>query len=140
MIQGIPKSTPYVDMRCTISMAKVTSQELIVQNNIQTRVTATASTDYRGWMCTYSYKSPCTDTQTHVSISKYARGSTCTEDRVTCMEDCVSACTDVPTDITGVHGSTCPYISTKGMGVHGVTYTENFTVNTFICGRRNVYD
>ena len=47
---------------------------------------------------------------------------------------------DVSTESNNVHRSTCPYISTKVMGVHGVTTTDNSTVNTVVCGITNTYD
>ena len=118
----------------------------VVQNNRQTQVTATASTgvcrcmytDYRGitW----------TDTHTCGSTSKYSGGSICTEyfvsecTDVTGMGYCISVCMDIYTDSTGVHGSKCPYISTKGMGVHRVMFTDKSTVKTAVCGRTNAYD
>ena len=58
----------------------------------------------------------------------------------TCTEYCVSACTDVSTNITGVHGSTCPYISTKGTGVHVVMSTDESKVKTVVRGRKNMCD
>ena len=138
MIQGIPKSTPNVDMICPRSMAKFTSQDCSEHNNIQTHGTATAIMD--------SCRIPCTDTQTCRSTIKDSSGITCTEDRVsacthfTCTEYCVSACTDVSTEITGMHRSTCLYISAKVMGVNGVTSTDEYTVKTVVCGITSVYD
>ena len=56
-------------------------------------------------------------------------------------------CTEVSTDITGVStestsvkGSTCPYISTKGMSVPKITITDVSTVNTVVQGRTNMYE
>ena len=34
----------------------------------------------------------------------------------------------------------CPYTYTKVTGVHGVTSTDNSTVKTVVCGRKNAYD
>ena len=71
-----------------------------------------------------------TDTR---STSKDSRGSTCTDARG-------RACTDIYTETAVMHRSTWLYISTEGMGVHGVTYTYYYTVNVAVQGRRNVYD
>ena len=43
------------------------------------------------------------------------------------------------TDGTGVHRSTCPYISTKDTSVHVVTSIDESKVNTFVCGRTDAY-
>ena len=59
---------------------------------------------------------------------------------VTCMKYFVSACGDVSTESTGIHGSMYPYISTKCTGVHEVMSTDESTVNTVIHGRMNTYD
>ena len=40
--------------------------------------------------------------------------------------------TGVYTEITSVQGSMCAYISTKGTGVHGGTYTDVSTVKTVV--------
>ena len=66
-------------------------------------------------------------------IIKDARGSTC-------ADDCGILCTDDSTDSMGVHGSTCPYFSSKCMGMCGVTSTEGFTVKTVVCSKTNAYD
>ena len=39
-----------------------------------------------------------------------------------------------------MHGSTGPYIFTKGMGVHIFTSTDESKVNTVVRGRTNTYD
>ena len=44
------------------------------------------------------------------------------------------------TDSTGMHGSICPYISTKGTGVHVVTSRDKSKLKTGAHGRINVYD
>ena len=80
MIQGIPESTPYVNMSCPRDIDKVTSHECVGKNYIQTRGTATTSTDAWGGMCNNSLKSPCIDTPTHISASKYDRVNTCKDD------------------------------------------------------------
>ena len=49
-------------------------------------------------------------------------------------------CTDVSTDGTGLHGSTCPYISTKVTGAHVVTSTEKYKLKTCVHGSTNMYD
>ena len=95
------------------------------KNYRHTCLTATVSTDTCGI--------PCTETQTRINTSKYVHGSTCTE-------DCVTACMDFSTEITGVHGSICLYISTKVMGFHGFMSTEKSTVKTAVCGRTNSYN
>ena len=51
----------------------------------------------------------------------------------------ISTHMEFSTDSTGVHGITCPYISTKGMGVHRVTPTGDSTINMLVLGRMNVY-
>ena len=73
------------------------------------------------------------DTQTNGSTSKYDYRSMFTY-------DCVSACKDVSTESNGVQGIMCPYISTKGMGVHRFKSTDDSTVNTVVRGRTNMYD
>ena len=146
MIQGITKSTPDVDMICPRAMAKVTLQEYVVQNDKYTRGTATARTDACGVTCTDACRRMFMDTQTRGSTRKDSGRSTLTEDRVsactdaTCMEDLVSAWTDVSTDSTGVHRSMYPYISTKFTVVHGLMQTKKFKAKTALCGRKNTYD
>ena len=44
------------------------------------------------------------------------------------------------TESTSVHRSKCPYISTKGTGMHEVTTADDYTVKTAVCGRTNAYD
>ena len=39
-----------------------------------------------------------------------------------------------------MHKITCPYIYTKFRVVHGVTSTDDSTVNTFVQGTTNGYD
>ena len=39
----------------------------------------------------------------------------------------------------GVCGRTCPYVPTKGTGVHGVTSMDNYMVRTVVCGRTNAH-
>ena len=73
------------------------------------------------------------DTQTHGSTSKDDCGSTS-------MNACRSAYTDVSTESMVMHGSTCPYISTKGNGVHRVLSTDDSTVKTVVQGITNVYN
>ena len=65
-------------------------------------------------------------------MSACTDGSACTEDRVI-------ACMDVSADNTSMSRNMCPYISTKGTGMHVVTYTDESKVNTFICGRIEAY-
>ena len=48
--------------------------------------------------------------------------------------------TGVSTVSIGVHGSTCPYISTKGMGVHRGTSTDVSMETTVVQGGINAYD
>ena len=72
----------------------------------------------------------CTDTQTRGNTSKDARRRT---------KDCVRAFTDVSNDSTGLHRSTCPYISTKDTGVQVFTYTDESKVKTVLCGRTDAY-
>ena len=93
-------------------------------NSIQTCGTATVGADLRGGTRT--------DTQIRRSTSKDAHGSTCTD-------DLRSVCTDVSTDSTGLNRSTCLFIPTKGMGVHGVTYTDVPAVNTVVFGRTKAF-
>ena len=78
MIQGIPKSTPYVDIICPRAMAKVNSHECLVQNDGQTQGTAIAIMDDRGGMCTDDRGILCMDTQTRGSTSMDDHGSICT--------------------------------------------------------------
>ena len=66
-------------------------------------------------------------------MSKDNRGSTCTD-------VFGSVFTDFSTEITGVRGSTCPYILTKYTGVHGVTPTDDSMVKTVVIGRTNAYE
>ena len=47
---------------------------------------------------------------------------------------------DVSAESVDVRGSTCPYISTKGPGMHGVTSTDNYTVKMVVSGRTKAYD
>ena len=47
---------------------------------------------------------------------------------------------DVSTESIAFHRSTCSYITTKGMDLHGVTYTDDSTTNTVVLGITNVYD
>ena len=47
---------------------------------------------------------------------------------------------DVYTESTGMHRSTCTYISTKGMDVYRVTSMDESTVKMVVRGRKNVYD
>ena len=103
------------------------------QNCIHTRETSTAIVDSHGGTCTDARGSPCTDTHIRVSTSKDACGITCTDDRGI-------TCTDVSTDSKDVHISTCPYISTKCMGMHRVMSTYNYMVNTVVGGRTNLYE
>ena len=133
MIQGIPEITPDVDMICPRAMAKVVSQEYVVQSYRQTRGTSTAITDAQGGTFTDALGSMCKNTQTHGSTIKDAIRSTFTE-------DCASVCANVSTDSTGVHGSTCSYISTKGVGVHIVTSTDESNVKLVVRGRTNAYE
>ena len=62
MIQVIPETTPDIDRLCPRSMAKVTYQDCVVQNEIQICGTSTANTDARGVMCTDARGSPFMDT------------------------------------------------------------------------------
>ena len=64
--------------------------------------------------------------------------SACT-DGYACTEDHVIACIDVSTDNTSMSRNMCPYISTKGTGMHVVTSTDESKVNTFVCGRTDAY-
>ena len=73
-------------------------------------------------------------------------GATCTEDHVSactdgsaCTEDCVIACIDVSADNTSMSRNMCPYISTKGTGMHVVTSTDESKVNTFVRDRTDAY-
>ena len=73
-------------------------------------------------------------------------GATCTEycvsacmDGSACTGDCVIACMDVSDDNTSMSRNMCPYISTKGTGMHIVTSTDESKVNMFVCGRTDVY-
>ena len=133
MIQGIPNSTLDVYVICPRAMAKVTSQDCVGQNYIQTNIISTASTDAVEGTCTDSHGSLCMDTQTHGSISKDACGSACMDDRG-------SVCTYISTHSTGVYGITCPYVSTKGTDMYVVTYTDNSMVKTVVNVRTNMYD
>ena len=65
--------------------------------------------------------------------------SACTDISVF-MEYRVSAYRCVSAENAGVPGSTCPYISTKGMGMHGITPTDESKVKTYICVRTDAYD
>ena len=82
-------------------------ESCVVQNNIQTHGTYTASTEARGGMCT---------------------------------DDCGSACMEFYTEITRINVIICTYISTKGVGVHGVVSTDDSMVNTVVRGITNAYD
>ena len=84
------------------------------QKKRQTRGTNITIAEDCGGTCMDSLLRPCKDTQANGSMSKDTRGSTC-------MDAFGSMFTDFSTDITGVRGSTCPYILTKGTGTHGVT-------------------
>ena len=75
----------------------------------------------------------CTYIQTYEDTIKDACVSTC-------MDYHGSACIDVSNEITGVNQSTCPYIYTKGTGVHGFTPTENSKKMTDARDITNVYD
>ena len=73
-------------------------------------------------------------------------GAMCTEDRVSactvgseCTVDCVIACMYVSADNTSMIRNMCPYISTKGTGMHVVTSTDESKVNTFVRGRTDAY-
>ena len=84
-------------------------------------------------MYTYSHVITSTDKQTHGSTSMDARRSTFTNSHE-------SACTDVSTEITGVHGSIFPYISTKYTDMYGVMSTEVSIEKTAVQGITNAYD
>ena len=47
---------------------------------------------------------------------------------------------EISTDSKSVQERTCPYISTKGRGMHGGTSTDISTVKTVEKGRTNVHD
>ena len=49
------------------------------------------------------------------------------------------ACMDVSADNTSMSRNTCPYISTKGTGMHVVTSTYESKVNMFVFGRTDAY-
>ena len=73
-------------------------------------------------------------------------GATCTEDRVSactdgsaCREDRVIASMDVSADNTRIRRNMCPYISTKGTGMHVVTSTDESKVSTFVPGITDTY-
>ena len=57
-----------------------------------------------------------------------------------CTEDFLIVRMDVSAENIGVHGSICPYISTKVMDVHAVSPTDEFKVKKFVCGRMDAYD
>ena len=65
-----------------------------------------------------------TQTNRHGSMSKDARGSMCADVQGSMFTDVSTEITGVSTASMIVKGSTCPYISTKGMGVHGGMYME----------------
>ena len=46
---------------------------------------------------------------------------------------------DVSANNTSTNKNMCPYISTKGTGMHVVTSTDESKVNTFVCGRTDAY-
>ena len=54
--------------------------------------------------------------------------------------NCVSVCTDVSNEIMGVQGRMCLYISTKGTGIHVITFTDESTVKTVLCAITSAYD
>ena len=56
------------------------------------------------------------------------------------MDACGNMCTDISTESTDVHRITCPYIYTKGTGVHRGTSTEVSMINRLLQGRTNLYD
>ena len=72
MIQGTPKSTPDIYMICYISMAKVTAQEYVGQNDRYTHRTATARTNAHGGTYTDACGSLWTEKHTKRSTRKYA--------------------------------------------------------------------
>ena len=47
--------------------------------------------------------------------------------------------TDVSTDSMGMHGSTCPYITTKYTVIHGVTYMDDSMIKAVVRGRMTAY-
>ena len=59
-------------MRYPIAMAKVASQECVVQNDSQTKIIDTTSTDSCRGTCTDANRIPCMNAQTCVSTSKDA--------------------------------------------------------------------
>ena len=67
-----------------------------------------------------AHRSPYMGTQTCGIKSKGDCGSTR-------MDDLGSVCMDVSTESIAFHRSTCSYITTKGMDLHGVTYTDDST-------------
>ena len=88
--------------------------------------------DACGVTCTDAHRSVFTDKQTHESTRRDTCRSTCT--------DAYGACTDISTSILRVNESTCPYISSEGISVHGFTSTDYSTVNMVVRGRTNAYD
>ena len=106
---------------------------LVGKNDRQTRGTATAITD------------ACRDTSTDdpgiTFMDKQIYGSTSKDAcRSMCMDCRGSTCTDISIESTDVHGSTCPYIYTKGAGLHWVTSMDDSTINTAVRVRNNTYD
>ena len=63
-----------------------------------------------------------------------------TDDRRSTFIDISSKSKGVSTTSTSVQGSTCPYISIKGMGVHGGTSTDISKIKKVVQGITNLYD
>ena len=96
--------------------------------------------------CESKIKDDCESTYTDGFVSVHM-DAMCTEDPLSactdgsaCAEYCVSDCTDVSSENTGVHGSMCPYIYTKGTNVHVVTSMYESKLKTFACDRTDAYD